>query len=84
MELGRHKGHGHADQTPGEHDAGNPFGSREFRCHQRAGNLEDEVAHEEDAGTGTEYLRGNPGKVLGHGELGIGHVDAVNAGDDGD
>ena len=84
MELRRHKGHRHANEAPSEHDAGNPLGRREFRRDERAGNLENQIADEENAGAGAKDLRRDPRQILRHRELGIGHIDAVDAGNDGD
>ena len=51
---------------------------------ERTWNLENQVADEEDAGAHAEDFRRDPRQVGRHRELGIGKVDAVNAGDDRD
>ena len=83
LEFCRDEGHAYADQPPGEHDAGNPFRRGEFCRDKRAGNLKKQIADEENAGAHAEYFRCNPRQVLRHGELGVGDVYAVDAGDDG-
>lgn len=55
-----------------------------MRGDERAGNLEDQIADEEDACTGAEYLRRDPRQILDHRELGVCDVDAVDTSDDRD
>ena len=84
LELGRDERHEDADEAPGEHDARDPLRRGEMRGDERARNLENQVADEEDAGAHAEDLRRDPRQIGRHRELGIGEVDAVDAGDDRD
>ena len=79
-----HERHEHADKAPGEHDARNPFRCREPRCDERARNLEEQVAREEDAGTRAVDFRREPAEVSLHRQRRIRNVDTVKAGDDRD
>ena len=84
LELRRDERHEDADEAPGEHDARNPLRRGEVGGDERARNLEDQVADEEDAGAHAEDLRRDPRQIGRHRELGISEVDAVDAGDDRD
>ena len=84
LELGRDERHEDADEAPGEHDARDPLRRGEVRGDERARNLENQVADEEDAGTHTEDFRRDPRQVCCHRELCVGDIDAVDAGDDRD
>lgn len=84
LELRRHEGHEDADKAPGEHDARNPLRGGEMGGYERARNLENQIADEEDAGAHAEDFRRDPRQIGRHRELGIREIDAVNAGDDRD
>ena len=80
MPLRRHEGHAEADGAPGEHDAGNPFRRRKLSGKEGTGDFQQQVTGKEDAGAKAVYFWRQPAQGLSHGQLGIGNVDAVDAG----
>ena len=73
------EGGGGGEQAPGDHDPGDPQAGADFLHDDVAGNLEDEVAPEEDAGGEAEVRRTHV-QVATHGQGGEAHVDAIDVG----
>ena len=80
MPFRRDEGHAEADSAPGEHDSGNPFRGRELSGEQGTRDFQEQVAGEKDASAETVDFRRQPGQGLGHGQFGVGNIDAVDAG----
>jgi hypothetical protein len=75
------KGHQAGEQSPAQHDAGDPFARAEAFEQQIGRHLEDEIGDEEDAGAEAESgLR--QAEILVHGERGKAHIDPVEIGDE--
>ncbi len=75
---GGERGH----DAPGDHDAGDPEAGAPLLDDERARDLEEEVAQEEDAGAEADDRVVEAGQLPGHGELGDGHVRAIDERDD--
>ena len=70
-----------SQDPPSDHDPTDPLPCAPLFDQKRAGDLEDEVADEENSGTETHHLVVEGRHVLGHLDRGQGHVDAVDVGD---
>jgi len=69
------------DDSPTDHDAGDPEPGSGAVEDDVAGDFEEEVAKEEDAGAGGKDGVREPGDVV-HGQFGETDVDAVDVGED--
>src|ERR1019366_5629742 len=73
--------HGARQDSPAQHDTGDPFAGAESFEQQVGGHLEDEIRDEEDAGAEAE--RGlRQAKILVHRECGKAHIYPVQIGDE--
>jgi hypothetical protein len=68
--------HGGRHQAPADHDARDPDARAEFVQSEIARNLEEDIAHEKDAGAEAEDLR-REAEIFIHGERGEADIDAV-------
>ena len=75
------EGHQSRDDSPTDHDAGDPKAGSGAVEDDISGDFEEEVAKEEDAGAGSENGIGEPGDVV-HGQFGKADVDPVDVGED--
>ena len=66
---------------PGNHDPADPLAGAPLLDDQRAGNLQQEVAEEEDPRAEAHHLAGEGGHVLAHGQRGDRHVGAIHVRD---
>jgi len=75
------EGHQGGDNSPADHDAGNPeSGSRPVK-NEVSGNLEEKVTEKEDACSGGEDGIGEPRDLM-HGQFGEADIDPVDIGQD--
>src|SRR4030095_7048137 len=81
VERRLHERHEGADRAPRTQDAGQPNSRAISLRDERAGDLEDDIAGEEDAGPKAEYL-GVEAEVLVHRQRGIADVDTIEICDD--
>jgi len=75
------EGHDGGDDSPTDHDAGDPKAGSGAVEDDVAGDFEEEVAKEEDAGAGGKDGIREPGDAV-HGQFGEANVDAVDVGED--
>ena len=73
--------HGCGEDSPGDHDDGNPASRAEAQKDKVGGDFEDGVADEEEPGASTVDGTGKA-KVTAHGQCGEAEVDAVKVGAD--
>ena len=75
------EGHQGGDNSPADHDAGDPeSGSRPMK-NEVSGNLEEKVTEKEDACSGGEDGIGEPRDLM-HGQFGEADIDPVDIGQD--
>ena len=75
------EGHQRGDDSPADHDAGDPEAGSRAVEDEVSRNLEEKVTKKEDAGSGGEDGIGEPGD-LAHREFGKAYVDSVDVGED--
>ena len=75
---GRHRCH----DPPRDHNAGNPEPRAPALHNQRAGNFEEEVTEEKNAGAKTDDRVVEPRQILHHRELREGDIGAIHERDD--
>ena len=75
------EGHQGGDDSPADHDAGDPESGSRAVEDEVSRNLEEEVTEKEDAGSGGEDGIREPRNLM-HGQFGEADIDSVYVGED--